>query len=207
MRETDRLAIEIAGIPSAALMENAGRAVADEAAAMAPAGRIAILCGHGSNGGDGYVAARHLDARGREVTVVALDAAKLAGDALANRRALAWTGARVREHGCEDAAGIRADLAGAAVLVDAVFGTGLAGPVREPFPALFASVQSLGIPILAVDIPSGLDADTGEPLGAALRATRTLTLHAPKAGFARAAAWTGDVRVADIGIPSRIGPA
>lgn len=211
MRALDRRAIEVAGIPAVALMENAGRAVADEAFRMASlrlaqgatAGAVGLVCGRGSNGGDGFVAARHLDNRGVAVRVAALETGRLEGEALLNWRALKFTGVALSEHAPSDLEGIRAAVAGSAVLVDAIFGTGLAGPLREPFPALIDMLNSLGLPILAVDIPSGLDCDTGQPLGAAIRAARTVAMHAPKAGFyaGRGPEFTGSVVVADIGIP------
>lgn len=204
MRALEKRTIEEAGIPAIALMENAGRAVADEAARMAPAGTIAIVCGRGNNGGDGFAAARHLDNRGHSVRVVAIDPAKLEGDALANYRALRFTGVDVRSVGAAWLDELRAAISGSTLVVDAIFGTGLSGPLREPWPAVIDALNASGAPILAVDIPSGLDADTGVPLGAAVRAARTVTLHAPKPGFANAPAFTGAVVVADIGIPSRL---
>lgn len=203
MRALEKRAIEEAGIPAIALMENAGRAVAEEAGRMAPAGLIAIVCGRGNNGGDGFAAARHLDNRGRAVRVLAIDPARLEGDALANYRALRFTRAEVVE-GAARPEDVRRAAAGASLVVDAVFGTGLSGDLREPWPAVLEAINAAGAPVLAVDVPSGLDADTGRPLGAAVRAARTVTFHAPKAGFAAARPFTGDVAVADIGIPSRL---
>lgn len=204
MRELEKRAIEEAGIPAVALMENAGRAVALEAARRAPAGTIVVACGRGNNGGDGFVAARHLDNLGRQVRVVAIDPAKLEGDALANYRALRFTGAEVHAVGAAWIAEFRSSLAGAALVVDALFGTGLTGPLREPWPAVIDALNACGTPILAVDIPSGLDGDTGRPLGAAVRAVATVSMHAPKAGFEAAREFTGEVTVADIGIPTRL---
>jgi len=203
MRALDRKAIEETGIPAAALMENAGRAVADEAERMAPDGPIAIVCGHGANGGDGFVAARHLYNRNVPVRVVALEADRLAGEALANFRALGACRLPVHALTPGDLPGIRLALAGSRLVVDALFGTGLAGTLRDPWPALIELLNGLGIPILAVDIPSGLDCDTGQPLGAAIRAAKTVSMHAPKVGFSRGrgAEFTGAVVVADIGIP------
>ncbi len=204
MRALEKRAIEEAGIPAVALMENAGRAVACEAARMAPTGPIVVVCGRGNNGGDGFVAARHLDNRGRQVRVVAIEPAKLEGDALANYRALRFTGAEVRSVGAAWIDEIRSSLSGASLVVDALFGTGLAGPLREPWPAVIDALNACGAPILAVDIPSGLDGDTGRPLGTAVRAAATVTMHAPKPGFEIAHEFTGGVSVADIGIPSRL---
>jgi NAD(P)H-hydrate epimerase len=203
MRSLDRWAIETVGIPAAALMENAGRAVADEAERRARGGRVCAVCGRGSNGGDGFVAARHLANRGIGTTVVALDAARLEGEALANFRALLHCPIEIVECGPGDLDKARAAARGASLLIDAIFGTGLDGPLRKPFPELIEALNALGVPILAVDIPSGLDCDTGEPLGAAIRAAATVAMHAPKAGFAKGRAFTGEVIVADIGIPRR----
>jgi NAD(P)H-hydrate epimerase len=102
-----------------------------------------------------------------------------------------------------DAAALEAELAAAAWVVDALFGTGLTGPVRPPFDRVIAAMNACGKPILAVDLPSGLDADTGQPLGVAVRATRTITFVAPKVGFAApgASEWLGEVEVAGIGAP------
>ncbi|MCC6739080.1 MAG: NAD(P)H-hydrate epimerase [Planctomycetia bacterium] len=203
MRALEKRAIEEAGIPAIVLMENAGRAVASEAERMAPTGRIVAVCGRGNNAGDGFAAARHLDIAGRDVRVLVFEPSRLAGDALVNYRALRFS----RVELVEAAAGpdaVRSAVAGASLVLDAVFGTGLSGPLREPWPAVVEAMNAPGVPILAVDVPSGLDADTGSTLGAAVRAARTVTFHAPKAGFAAARPFTGDVVVAAIGIPSRL---
>ncbi|MEK7468203.1 MAG: NAD(P)H-hydrate epimerase [Planctomycetota bacterium] len=204
MRALEKRAIEETGIPAAVLMENAGRAVAEEALRMAASGLIVVVCGRGNNGGDGFVAARLLDSGGAPVRVVALEPARLEGDALANYRALRFSGAEVRSIGAAWIEEFRSALSGAVLVVDALFGTGLSGPLREPWPAVIDAVNACGAPVLAVDIPSGLDGDTGQPLGTAVRATKTVTMHATKSGFENGRAFTGEVVVADIGIPKSL---
>lgn len=180
MREIDRLAIEEYGIPSLALMENAGVAVAREVEALG-AHRVLVVCGAGNNGGDGYVAARHLANHG--VLVQILAAAEPKGDAAIMARPARRLCGTV---GSPDA------------IVDALFGTGLTRPIEGDW---IARINGAGVPVVAADIPSGLDADTGLPLGDAVRATVTVTMGLPKVGFARATAYVGRVVVADIGFP------
>ena len=199
MRAIDRAAIEGLGIPSLALMENAGRAVADAvAAACTDGGQVAVCCGHGNNGGDGLVAARHLVGRGY-VVECRLAAGEPRGDAAVH--AAVWRAMGLPLEGPE--ADLPALLARADVVVDALLGTGLSGDVRPPYTEAIAAVNAAGRPVVAVDIPSGLDPDDGRVLGACVRATITVTLALPKRGFARGAgpAHCGTVIVADIGIP------
>ena len=186
MAEIDRRAIEEYGIPAAALMENAGRAVADEVAKLGAA-RIAVVCGKGHNGGDGFVCARWLHNRGAVVRVITVGA----DEPEVLRRM------RVR---VEPFAGAIGECE---LVVDALLGTGLRGPVREPHRAAIEAINAAGRPVVAVDIPSGLDANTGDPLGAAVRATRTVTMGLPKIGFTRpgASAYAWEVVVADFGFP------
>lgn len=206
-REIDRHCMEELHIPGIILMENASRGVADAAGEEIDAltgkktGRILVICGGGNNGGDGLAAARHLRNRENDVHVaVTIDPAKYRGDALINWRIVEAmrlpvfpaTPAAVRD--------FRADL-----IVDAIFGTGLDKPPRDPFPALVAAIEATKIPVLAVDLPSGLDCDTGQPMGPTIRARRTVTFVAPKAGFSNPAAapYLGRITVADIGIVFR----
>lgn len=207
MRALDRRAIEERGLPSLTLMENAGRAVAQAAYRMTqgcpPDRPIAVLCGRGSNGGDGFVAARHLADMGRTVQVL-LAAARgdVSGDAKENLARLEALGITPVEVAGPEAAGRACQQA--ALVVDALLGTGLAGKVRGLPGQLIEAVNASGRPVLAVDIPSGLDADSGEPLGMAVRADETVTMGLPKLGLFLdpGVDYSGRVTVADIGLPS-----
>lgn len=209
VRQIDRLAIEQYHIPGVVLMENAARAVVDVACEMlGPAvvqiagGKVLILCGGGNNGGDGLAVARHLHNRGFEILIgLACDPTKYRDEALAN-----W---RIVQAMALPTAPATADLVRSArpiLLIDAIFGTGLTAAPRDPFAAIADAVNASGVPVLAVDIPSGLDADTGLPLGPGIRANRTVTFVAEKAGFASPAArpFLGLVTVADIGCPKEL---
>ncbi len=204
MREIDRAAIVELGIPSLTLMERAGHAVADAAAELAgERGRVVVVCGAGNNGGDGYVAARLLREAGRTVRVVALvGAERLGPDARAVREHAERAGVPV------DGGGLRAPLpAGPGdVVVDAIFGTGLGRPPEGSFAEAIAAIEAArlaGARILAVDVPSGLSADTGHPLGPCVRADRTVTFAFAKRGLAvePGLSLAGEVTVVDIGIP------
>ena len=216
-RAVDKYAIEELGIPGVVLMENAGRNTADliekwlgaRMALEKPKGRIAILCGRGNNGGDGFVVARHLVHRGHEVWIDLLaQPAKLAGDAAVNHAIVAKMGVPI--YPLNDAVGIptAADRwREADVIVDALLGTGFTGLVREPMAEVIRQVNDLSGPlVVAIDVPSGLDADTGEAAGEAIRAHRTVTFLAEKAGYACESArqYTGQVSVVDIGAPTAL---
>jgi NAD(P)H-hydrate epimerase len=204
-READRHAIEDLKVPSICLMENAGRQVADEACGMIGAGeRVLVVCGCGNNGGDGFVAARHLFLRGIEVAVLLLGREeKLTPDSSVNCNAARNCGIPisvaedVREAGLEDIAG-RFGL-----VVDALLGTGVMGEIREPYASAVRAINRTRLPVLAVDIPSGLDCDTGRILGVCVKAARTVTFILPKAGFSKANGpeVCGRITVADIGVP------
>jgi ADP-dependent NAD(P)H-hydrate dehydratase / NAD(P)H-hydrate epimerase len=197
MAEADRLAIA-SGIPSLLLMENAGRAVADEAARMAPHGaRIAVLCGPGNNGGDGFVAARLLAGRGHAVQLFALrPVADLEGDAGAMARR--WTGP------AESMAAF--DASASHLIVDAMFGAGLSGALGDFAAQAVAVANKSGVPILSVDVPSGLDGTTGRALGPTIQAARTITFFRRKPGhlLLPGRMLCGLVVVADIGIPATV---
>jgi NAD(P)H-hydrate epimerase len=207
VRELDRRAIEEYGVPGVVLMENAGRGAAEVLMRLNPERRlILICCGAGNNGGDGFVIARHLDNRGYRVKVwLAADTSKLSADAEVNYQIVARS--RIEFWACPPPA-LERPLSDVLTfhdgwIVDALFGTGLTGPVRDPYDRVIAAINAARSPVLAVDIPSGLDCDTGEPLGPTVRATHTVTFVAPKAGFAnpKAREWLGEVHVADIGAP------
>lgn len=209
MREMDRVTIEEIGIPGAVLMEHAGRAVADEVLTMVRAGaRVAVVCGSGNNGGDGFVAARWLRERGIDARVILVAGRPRAGgDAALHLAAYERCGGRVLE--ASDATSLAhhsRELNEADAVVDAVLGTGLKSEVRDHLARVIEAVNRSPAPVLAVDIPSGLDADNGRALGAAVEAERTVTFGFAKAGlvtypgFERA----GELRVADIGIPAAL---
>ncbi len=199
IRRLDRLAVERYGVPSIVLMENAGIGVAHRAMAMlrgTPAPRVAIFCGPGNNGGDGLVAARHLHNAGVSVEVVlAAPRARYSGDAGTNLNTI--LAMRVP---------IVTRAANPDLVIDAVFGTGLDRPVRGRAKREISRINDLRdkrVRVLAVDLPSGLECDTGVPLGVAVHADVTVTLVGWKRGFQNPAAkpYLGRVAVADIGVP------
>jgi NAD(P)H-hydrate epimerase len=205
MREIDRRTIEEYKTPSYELMERAGRAVAEKVAQMAGPGpkKILILAGKGNNGGDGLVAARHLHGKGYSVEVLLFsEGKKLKADPARNFVANAKLSIPCRivgEHfAWETVPGLfqKAD-----VIVDALFGVGLNKELGEPYLGVMQSVNQSGRKVVAVDIPSGLDSDTGRILGACVKATVTVTLGLPKKGFYEGPRVTGKIEVADIGIP------
>jgi NAD(P)H-hydrate epimerase len=179
MRRLDRHTIEGLGVPGDLLMESAGRLVAEVARGeLAPGGTVWAVCGSGQNGGDGLVAARHLHLKGVPVAVLFVgDPARLRGDAAANRE-------RARAAGVPFAARLRPEPG--SVLIDAIFGTGLDRPVEGPTAAAIRRIQGCrpACQVVAVDLPSGVDADTGQPLGVAVEADVTVTLGLPKLGLA-----------------------
>jgi NAD(P)H-hydrate epimerase len=195
MRATDAWAIETRGVPSLELMERAGRGLADVVGAHAGTGRIAVVCGKGNNGGDGLVAARVLREAGREVDVLAVwPPQELHGDAA---EMLA------RLPGEPPVVFVPSALDGAGAVVDSLLGTGFSGEVRDPARAAIEAMNAAAAPVVACDVPSGVDASTGEVAGPAVCAVATATFHAGKPGL-----WihpgkqhAGAVTVIDIGIP------
>lgn len=187
-RALDAEAIE-RGVPGICLMETASRAVAEVAHERFDADRILILCGAGNNGGDGYAAARWLRVWGYDVAVWSLADAS-SGDAGVMREAAARHGVPERDETFEP------DL-----VIDALFGTGLTRPVEGEARSMLEQAASYGVPVLAVDLPSGLHADTGEVLGFALRADHTVTFGRHKPAFYTGGrAYTGTITVVDIGL-------
>jgi NAD(P)H-hydrate epimerase len=211
VREIDRRSIEDYHIPGVVLMENAARAVVDAVCQLDPAGEIAILCGGGNNGGDGLAVARHLHNRGRSVTVVfGTDPATLRGDALVQWQIVRAMQLPAFYHDpATDLTGVFI-LREAGFIVDALFGTGLTSAPKDSAIRFIDACNyghACGRPTVAIDIPSGLDCDTGVPLGpACVRATRTVTFVAEKAGFANPIArqYLGEVTVGDIGCPREL---
>jgi NAD(P)H-hydrate epimerase len=208
VREIDRRAIEQFGVPGIVLMENAGRGAAEVLMQLnAERKPVVVLCGKGNNGGDGYVIARHLDNHGWPVSVWSLvNPDELRGDAAINAKIVQESGLPVLP-AHDDVAELVAQLGSfSGWLVDALFGTGFAGTLNYPYDRVVDAINASRAQILAVDIPSGLDCDTGVPLGSAVRADHTVTFVAAKSGFANSAAsaYLGQVHVVDIGAPRKL---
>jgi ADP-dependent NAD(P)H-hydrate dehydratase / NAD(P)H-hydrate epimerase len=211
MREADRYTIEDIGIPSLVLMENAGRQVV---AAIEAAyedrldGRVAVLCGRGNNGGDGFVVARTLLQRGIDTAVFVIGAlADVRGDARTNLDILGRLGVTVVEVNDEQQWELHfSEISKCTLIVDAIFGTGLKAPVSGMMETVIADVNASDIPIVAVDLPSGLSADTPHLIGDCMDASLTVTLGAPKLPLVLppGEAYAGDVVIADIGIPIEV---
>lgn len=212
MRELDRRATDEFGIPSLILMENAGRGAAEVAASLVtPAdGAIIVFCGRGNNGGDGFVVARHLFNRGFRILCYFVgEVSEIAPgtDAYVNFNCCRRMGIEVLEHtSLADRETMARAIGWTALLIDALLGTGLQGEVRGPYATLISLLNARRAPILSLDVPSGLDCDTGEVLGKAVRATRTVTFGAPKVGFTRGRGpeTTGEVIVVDISLPRQL---
>ena len=209
VRELDRRTIEEYGVPSLVLMENASRAVADRVQFVRgeeSESRVLVVAGPGNNGGDGLAVARTLDNRGvpSEVWCFGLDRAGERSD-FARQVQLA------KSHGLElvplegesDLGRFSRRVAESCVIVDALFGTGLSRPLAGDFRSVVEVLQVARSPVVAVDLPSGLDSNTGEVLGLAVRAVETVTFVQPKRGLLRARGpeHAGRVHVAEIGIP------
>lgn len=208
VRDFDSWAINQMGVPGVVLMENAGRSCAELILASWPTERprVIIFCGTGNNGGDGYVIARHLAGSGSSVKVcVCGNRDKITGDARTNLNILEKTGLLattlpVESPGLDGE--VRRLTEGCDVLVDAVFGTGLREKLSQEYIRLIEAINASDAMKVAIDIPSGLDCDTGEPMPVAVKADMTVTFVAAKKGFAAAvaAAYTGKVYVASIGV-------
>ncbi|MCA9229449.1 MAG: NAD(P)H-hydrate epimerase [Planctomycetales bacterium] len=214
-RAVDRLAIEHYGIPGMVLMENAGCGVVEvlvrEGAGLAggPVGLVGILCGKGNNAGDGFVVARQLAIRGIGSKVVLLaSAAELQGDARQNYEILTHCQVPIEDlSSTEDlAASLDAELGRCDWLVDAMLGTGAQGEPREPIRTAIEWMNAQAVRRLAVDVPSGLDCDTGQSATRCVRADLTCTFVAAKIGFGRpeAAEFLGQLHVVSIGIPPQL---
>lgn len=209
VRAFDSWAINTLGIPGVVLMENAGRSCAElikEKMSGIVRPRVCILCGTGNNGGDGYVIARHLLNSGFEVTIVICgNRGRIKGDAKTNLDILEHLDQPVEQLAVDDNVHrrVKAFASDADILVDALFGTGLNGQLSVEYQQLIESINAQNRPILAVDIPSGLDCDSGQPLGAAVKAKYTVTFVAIKTGFhppCPGMRYTGEIFVASIGV-------
>lgn len=211
MAEVDRAAIEVEKIPGLILMESAGSRIAAAAGEMLSSTggrRVAIWCGKGNNGGDGFVAARLLAADGYSVTVFILAGPdELSPDARANYDLLAEPlTAVVRVEEPSEVEHFTLAVPGFDLVIDAIFGTGFAGRPGGIFAAAIGAMNGYGSPVLAVDIPSGVTGATGAAPGEAVRAARTVTFAAAKLGLVQypGASLCGELEVADIGIPEHL---
>ncbi|MBN1586352.1 MAG: NAD(P)H-hydrate epimerase [Candidatus Omnitrophica bacterium] len=213
MQELDQRAVHEFKIPSLLLMENAGRAVAEEAAKLLkpmPRRCVCIVCGKGNNGADGMVAARHLANAGVRVYIlVAAAPGRFRGDARVQWRivqAMGLSAERIGLRGNFNA--LERRLEQCDLVVDALLGTGISGRLKPPYLEIIERVNSSRKPVLAVDVPSGLDATTGKLMGPCVRARRTVTFACPKTGLLKGEGpkHSGKIVVAGISIPAEILP-
>ena len=211
MREADRQTIDEVGIPSIVLMENAGRqAVAAMEAAFddLSTSKVGVVCGRGNNGGDGFVVARTLAQRGIEALVFLLGSvADIRGDARTNLEILGHIGLTVLEvTNAQEWELHSTELGECELIVDAILGTGFHGRLSGLMETVVADLNGLGVPIVAIDLPTGVSADSHEVAGEAIEASMTITLAAPKLPLVLppADAYGGDLVIADIGIPSSV---
>jgi hydroxyethylthiazole kinase-like uncharacterized protein yjeF len=211
MREADRYTIDEIGIPSLVLMENAGRQVVAAIESTFEAkldGGVAVLCGRGNNGGDGFVIARTLLQHGIDTSVFVIGAlADVRGDARTNLDILGRLGVTVVEVADEQSWELHfSEISQCTLIVDAIFGTGLKAAVAGMMETVIADVNASEIPIVSVDLPSGMSADTPHLIGDCIDASLTVTLAAPKLSLVLppGEAYAGDVVIADIGIPYEV---
>ena len=200
----DRLFIEKYSIPGIVLMENAGRGIVEVLLSLKPQGKVLICCGGGNNGGDGLVVARHLVNLHIPVQILLfVEPSSLQGDAKTNYEIVKRMDIPLLVVK-DDLQVLQEYLADPEWVIDALFGTGLKSAVREPFLQVIEMINKSAKNVLAVDVPSGLNCDTGEVLGAAVHAKHTVTMVALKKGFIRPGAdlFLGKVDVVGIGGPS-----
>jgi NAD(P)H-hydrate epimerase len=205
-RAIDARAREQFGMPTLLLMENAGRAVAEEVlkGLRNRRGRIAVFCGKGNNGGDGFTAARHLSAQGKSVDIfLAGETGEARNEAKANLDILLKSGQKVTQVSEKNLRLVKNKISHYGLIIDALLGVGITGEVRRIYRDLIGIINSSRAYILSVDIPSGLDADTGEVLGICVRADKTVTFVAPKRGMLKGSGlkYCGKIVVKDLGVP------
>ncbi len=208
VRRLDHLAMEEYGMSGLVLMENAGRGTVDVLCSEGIEGPVLICCGKGNNAGDGFVMARHLDLRGYEARVwLWARPDELRGDAAENFMILQKTDVPITICGDDfDPARLDEELAHAAWAVDALLGTGARGEPRPPFDTVIQHINASETQVLAVDLPSGLDCDSGHPASQTIRANVTCTFAAAKPGLItpQAEPFVGQLHVLDIGAPRRL---
>jgi NAD(P)H-hydrate epimerase len=208
VREVDRRANDEFGMPGLVLMENAGRGCVDVLERLGCRGPVVICCGKGNNAGDGLVIARHCQLRDIPARVLMFGSpAELRGDAAANFAILTkadWQPVDLSTGFSDEQ--LDTHLAGAQWIVDALLGTGSSGPPRPPLDRAIRRINATSARRLAIDLPSGLDCDTGQPADPTIRADHTCTFVAPKIGFGNPAAapYVGQVHVVGIGVPQKL---
>lgn len=211
MREIDEEAIRSYKIPRLILMEHAGLEVAKAAIKnLDNAGKfkkIFIFCGTGFNGGDGMVAARHLYNWGYKIVIYLVgDESKCKKETLSNLNILKKLDIEINKFKSTVVSSLKKRLAYADLIIDAILGIGLKGKVRKPLTGLIKCLNESNLPIISVDVPSGLDSDTGKICGTCIRAKETVTFAAPKKGFflENGPHRVGEVILRDIGIPKEL---
>jgi len=211
MREIDKLTQEEFGIPAIILMENAGRMASQVAFDMllkSKKGKVICICGRGNNGSDGFVSARHLFNNGVDIEVFLVgELFQFKGDAKINFDILRKIKVRIRILKTDnDLKLFKEKLKGAELIIDAIFGIGLSGEVKEPYRSIIKVMNKSKKPILAIDVPSGLDATEGKILGVCVKAAKTVTFALPKIGFIRndGPFYIGELVTVDISIPKEL---
>lgn len=210
VRHCDTVAIERYSIPGIVLMENAGRTASEIILAQLPqptSANVAIIAGTGNNGGDGFVVARHLsNCHIKTKVLICGSRDRIRGDALTNLIIIEKMALDIEYTSNSPAEQIAQLASNADTIVDAMLGTGTAGPPRQPIRTAIETINALKKTVIALDIPSGLDCDTGEPLEIAITAAQTVTFAAMKKGFLlkEAQKFTGQVTVASIGIDTNL---
>ncbi|RKY68551.1 MAG: NAD(P)H-hydrate epimerase, partial [Candidatus Latescibacterota bacterium] len=208
MAAIDRYAIQEMGVPGLDLMEHAGQAVFEAVSRLLEAPKkITVICGKGNNGGDGFVVARLLENRGIPVSLFFVGERETAkGDARTNLERAAERGIPIHEVlKEEDLKRLTDELASSDAIVDALFGTGIQGAVRGLAARVIERINDSACPVVAVDLPSGVNADTGDVAGPCVRAFHTVTFGLPKMGqvFYPGRAYCGTLEIADIGFPPK----
>ncbi|WDQ17969.1 NAD(P)H-hydrate epimerase [Rhodopirellula sp. P2] len=204
VRQIDQVAMQQFHMPGIVLMENAGRGAAECIDEIAPAGSVLILCGKGNNGGDGFTIARHLQLAGREVTILAMAKIdELHGDAAIQAKIAEAAGIKIQVLG---EASAKECFPAADILVDGLLGTGAKPPLRGRYLEVVEAANAASAIRIALDIPTGMNGDTGATGEPTFHADHTLTFAAPKVGFAKqdAVRCTGQVHVISIGVPQKL---
>ena len=211
MKEIDRRTIEEFGIPLLILLENAGRGAAETVLGMLldkDNKKVVCVCGRGNNGGDGFVCVRHLINAGVDAEVFLIgEPSMLKGEAKINFDILRKMEAKIKVLKTDkDFELFEEKLKDAQLIVDAIFGIGLSGEIKEPYGIAIKLMNRSKKPILAIDVPSGLDADTGSMLGICVKAEKTVTFGLPKTGFIKndGPSSVGELIIADISIPKQL---